>query len=372
VIDEVPLARPELGEREEELVLEVLRSGRVSLGPMLERFEQEFADWLGVEEVVATNSGTAALHLGVRALGWGDGDGVILSPFTFVASANSLLYEGVRPVFADVDPLTLNLDPAKAAEAVEDSTVGLLPIDIFGYPVEMKAFEDLAVKHGLGILEDAAQALGAIDSEGRKVGSSGHLAAFAFYANKQMTTGEGGVIVPRTPDEAILLRSERNQGRNAAAEWLDHERVGFNYRMSDVNAAIGVGQLSRLDDLLSRREGVASGYAEHLGQIEGLGLPIAGQGKARRSWFVYPVTLPSGIQRDQVIQRMAEEGIQTRAYLPSIHLFPHLRKLGYEPGQFPNAEKASERTLALPFFTSMTMAEIERVAEVLAEVLGSA
>lgn len=369
--DDVPLARPELGEAEEELVLQVLRSGRVSLGPMLDRFEREFADWLGVEEVVATSSGTAALHLGVRLLGWGSGDGVILSPFTFVASANSLLYEGVTPVFADVDPVTLNLDPVKASEAVEETTVGLLPIDIFGYPVDMKAFEDLAGKHGLGILEDAAQALGAVDSEGRKVGSSGHLAAFAFYANKQITTGEGGVIVPRTPDEATLLRSERNQGRNAAAEWLDHERLGFNYRMSDINAAIGVGQLSRLDDLLSRRERVASSYAELLGQVGDLGLPIAGEGKARRSWFIYPVTLPSSAPRDEVIERLAEKGIQTRAYLPSIHLFSHLKKFGYEPGQFPNAEKASERTLALPFFTSMTTAEIERVVEALAETLES-
>jgi len=372
VSEDVPLARPELGEVEEQLVLEVLRSGRVSLGPMLDRFEREFAAWLGVEDVIATSSGTAALHLGVRALGWEEGARVILSPFTFVASANSLLYEGVEPVFADVDPVTLTLDPVSASEAVDDSTAGLMPIDIFGYPSNMAAFESLARSKGLGILEDAAQALGAIDAEGRKVGSRGHLTAFAFYANKQITTGEGGAIVPRDREEAIRIRSERNQGRNADAEWLDHERVGFNYRMSDVNAAIGVGQVSRLDDLLELREGVASSYAELLDRIDGVGLPIAGEGKARRSWFVYPITLAPGTDRDEVISRMAEKGIQTRAYLPSIHLFPHLKRFGFEPGQFPNAEQASERTLALPFFTSMTMPEIERVVGALGETLGSA
>lgn len=369
--DHVPLAQPEIGEIEEELVIEVLRSGRLSLGPMLERFEAEFANWLGVADVVATSSGTAALHLGVRALGWGRGDEVVLSPFTFVASANSLLFEGVQPVFADVDPVTLNLDPAEASKAVNDKTVGLMPIDIFGYPADLDAFLDLAKRHELGILEDAAQALGAVDQDGRRVGSRGHLTAFAFYANKQMTTGEGGIIVPRDDEEAELLRSERNQGRNAESEWLDHERIGFNYRMSDVAAAIGVGQLSRIDDMLARREAVAGLYDENLRGIEGLGLPIDGQGEARRSWFVYPVTLPDGANREDVMSGLAEMGIQTRAYLPSIHLFPHFRTLGYEPGQFPNAEEASRRTLALPFFPAMTEAQVERVAKGLAQTLGS-
>lgn len=368
---QIPLAKPELGKAEEDLVLEVLRSGRISLGPMLERFEKEFASWLGVDDVVATSSGTAALHLGVRALGWGEGSEVILSPFTFVASANSLLFEGVTPVFADVDPVTLNLDPAAASEAVTDSTVGLMPVDIFGYPADIDAFIGMAERHDLGILEDAAQALGAIDADGRRVGSRGHLTAFAFYANKQITTGEGGVIVPRDGDEAIILRSERNQGRNAESEWLDHERVGFNYRMSDVAAAIGVGQMSRIDQILDRRESVAGRYAELLAGIEGLGIPLDGEGKARRSWFVYPVTLPVGVERDEVMSELSSMGIQTRAYLPSIHLFPHFRALGYEPGQFPNAEEASRRTLALPFFPSMTESEVERVAEGLAVSLGS-
>src|SRR6476660_6656884 len=216
----IPLAKPEIGAREEELVLEVLRSGRLSLGPTGERFERELAAWLGVEDAVAVSSGTTGLHLGVRALGWGRGDEVLTSPFSFVASANCLLYEGARPVFCDVDAETLNLDPAAAAAAVGENTVGILPIHIFGYPAAMSELEALAAKHGLGMLEDACEALGAVDSEGRKVGARGNLATFAFYANKQLTTGEGGMVVPSSPGTATRLRSERNQGRAEDMGWL--------------------------------------------------------------------------------------------------------------------------------------------------------
>jgi len=211
--DPIQLARPDIGPREEQLVLEVLRSGRLSLGPMGERFEREFAAWLGVEDAVAVSSGTTALHLGVRQLGWGRGDEVVTSPFSFVASANCLLYEGARPVFCDVDPVTLDLDPQAAAAAVGERTAGILPVHIFGWPAAMGELEALAGARGLGILEDACEALGAVDSEGRRVGARGNLATFAFYANKQMTTGEGGMIVPSDPDTAARLRSERNQGR---------------------------------------------------------------------------------------------------------------------------------------------------------------
>jgi perosamine synthetase len=240
---QIPLAQPDIGTREEELVLEVLRSGQLSLGPMGERFEREFAAWLGVDDAVMTSSGTTALHLGVRMLGWGEGDEVVTSPFSFVASANCLLYEGARPVFVDVEEETLDLDPAAAADAVGERTTGLLPVHIFGYPAAMPELEALAQKHGLGILEDACEALGAVDSEGRSVGARGNLATFAFYANKQMTTGEGGMIVPRDPDEAARLRSERNQGRAVDMGWLDHDRLGYNYRLSDLAAALGVAQV---------------------------------------------------------------------------------------------------------------------------------
>ena len=359
---ELDLARPELGEEEERLVLEVLRSGRLSLGPMLERFENEFAAWLGVDHAVATNSGTAALHLGVRALDWGRGDSVVLSPFTFVASANALLYEGVTPRFADVDPVTLDLDPARAAEAIEEDTVGLLPIDIFGYPSDMAAFESLSETRGLGLLEDAAQAIGAIDADGRPVGSRGSPAAFAFYANKQITTGEGGILVCPTVEMAERVRSERNQGRSPDMSRMDHTGLGFNYRMSDLSAAIGVAQVERLDEILSRRAEVAAGYASRLGGIPGITLPTPGEGAAVRSWFVYPVMVPDGIDRDGVIERLGAAGVPSKAYLPSIHLFPQFAEFGYGPGDFPVAESASTRSLALPFHAGLSADDIDRVA----------
>jgi len=366
----IQLARPEIGAREEELVLEVLRSGRLSLGPMGERFERELGAWLGVADAVAVSSGTTALHLGVRQLGWGPGEEVVTSPFSFVASANCLLYEGARPVFADVDPITLNLDPDAAAAAVGERTAGLLPVHIFGYPAAMPELEALAGARGLGILEDACEALGAVDSEGRRVGARGNLATFAFYANKQMTTGEGGMIVPTDPDTAARLRSERNQGRAVDMGWLDHDRLGFNYRLSDVAAALGVAQVEKLDDLLARRAAVAALYSERLAAVEGVEVPIAGRGRELRSWFVYVVALPDGVDRDATIVRLSENGIASKAYLPCIHLFPHLRELGYREGQFPVAEAAAARSLALPFYPALGEAEVERVVAELAAAIG--
>jgi perosamine synthetase len=368
--ESIPLARPEIGEREEELALEVLRSGRLSLGPMLERFEGDLAAWLGVEDAVAVSSGTAALHLGVRELGWGSGDEVLTSPFSFVASANCLLYEGARPVFCDVDPVTFNLDPAAAEAAVGERTAGVLPVHIFGYPAAMPELEALAAAQGLGVLEDACEALGAIDSEGRRVGTRGNLATFAFYANKQMTTGEGGMIVPSGPEAASRLRAERNQGRAADMGWLDHGGLGFNYRLSDLACALGVGQLEKLDAMLERRSRLAALYEEGLSGIEEVQIPIAGRGEERRSWFVYVVRLPAEADRDAVVARLAERGVASKAYLPCIHLFPHLRELGYREGQFPVAEEISADSLALPFFTAMTEFQVGRVCEELAVALG--
>jgi perosamine synthetase len=369
--DQIQLARPEIGAREEELVLEVLRSGRLSLGPMGERFERDFAAWLGTEDAVAVSSGTTALHLGVRQLSWGRGDEVVTTPFSFVASANCLLYEGARPVFCDVDPVTLNVDPEAAAAAVGERTAGLLPVHIFGYPAAMPEFEALAAARGLGILEDACEALGAVDSEGRAVGARGNLATFAFYANKQMTTGEGGMIVPTDPETAARLRSERNQGRAVDMGWLDHDRLGFNYRLSDLAAALGVAQVEKLDQLLARRAAVAALYAERLAGIGGVDVPIPGRGQELRSWFVYVVGLPAEADRDATIARLAERGVASKAYLPCIHLFPHLRELGYREGQFPVAEAAAARSLALPFYPAMGEAQVERVVEELASALRS-
>jgi perosamine synthetase len=364
--EQIPLARPELGEREEELALEVLRSGRLSLGPMGERFERAFAEWLGVGDAVAVSSGTTALHLGVRALGWSEGDEVLTSPFSFVASANCLLYEGARPVFCDVDPVSLDLDPAAAEAALGERTAGILPVHIFGYPAAMSELEAIAAANGLGVLEDACESLGAVDGDGRGVGTRGNLATFAFYANKQMTTGEGGMLIPSSAEVAARLRSERNQGRAADMGWLDHGGLGFNYRLGDLAAALGVAQVEKLDGILERRDAVAAAYAERLAGVEGVEAPIAGRGSERRSWFVYTVRLAAGTDRGATIARLAERGIASKAYLPCIHLFPHLRELGYREGQFPVAEDAAARSLALPFFASMTGAQVDRVCEALA------
>lgn len=367
--EQIPLARPEVGSREEELALDVLRSGRLSLGPMGERFERELASWLGVPDAVAVSSGTTGLHLGVRALGWGPGDEVLTSPFSFVASANCLLYEGARPVFCDVDPVTLNLDPAAVEVAVGERSAGILPIHIFGFPAAMPELEAIAARHDLGILEDACEALGAIDAEGRKAGSRGNLATFAFYANKQLTTGEGGMIVPSGPEVAARLRAERNQGRGANMDWLEHGGLGFNYRLSDLAAALGVAQLEKLDRMLARRATVATLYESGLAELDGVAVPPASRGAERRSWFVYPVRLDQGVDRDAVIARLAEQGVASKAYLPCIHLFPHLRELGYRDGQFPVAEAAASSSLALPFFTAMSESQVGRVCEALAESL---
>jgi dTDP-4-amino-4,6-dideoxygalactose transaminase len=367
---EIPLARPEIGERERELVLEVLSSGRLSLGPMAERFERSFAGWLGVEDAVAVSSGTAALHLGVRAMEWGAGDEVVTSPLSFVASANCLLYEGATPVFCDVDPVTLNLDPEAVEAAVGERTAGLLPVHIFGYPAAMPALARVARERGLGVLEDACQALGARDADGTRVGARGAPAAFGFYANKQLTTGEGGMLVAPDGELAERVRSERNQGRAPDMGWLAHDRLGFNYRLSDVAAAIGVGQLERLDELLAARARLAQAYRERLDGIEGLDLPCPDRGDERRGWFVYVVQLPEDADRELVIAALGADGVEAKAYLPCIHLFPFYReRFGYSEGRFPVAERAAARSLALPFFPALDEERLERVCASLRKAL---
>jgi dTDP-4-amino-4,6-dideoxygalactose transaminase len=382
VNEPIPLARPELGPREEELLLEVVRSGSLSLGPKLEQFEHDFSDWIGGEVyAVAVSSGTAALHLGVRAKGWSEGDEVVTSPLSFVASTNCLLYEGAKPVFADIDPITLNLDPEKAAEAVGEKTAGLLPVHIFGYPADLPEFAKIAKEHDLGMLEDACQALGAVDRTGKRIGTDGNLATFAFYANKQMTTGEGGILVTPDRDVADAVSSERNQGRAPDMGQVEHDRLGFNYRLTDLHAAIGVAQLERLDEMLNAREDVAALYRERLTQLgaapcgehdaHDIVLPNENRGDERRSWFVFCVQLPDGTDRDAVINSLASNGIASKAYLPCIHLLPPYReRFGFKGGEFPIAERVAERSLALPFFTSMTESQVDRVCTALGEALG--
>ena len=378
----IPLARPDLGPREEELLLEVVRSGSLSLGPKLEQFEHDFSDWIGGDVyAIAVSSGTAALHLGVRAEGWSAGDEVITSSLTFVASANCLLYEGVKPVFCDIDPVTLTLDTEAVAAAVGERTAGILPVHIFGYPADLPALRKIASEQDLGMLEDACQALGAHDSTGKKIGTDGNLATFAFYANKQMTTGEGGILV--TPDEEVAehVKSERNQGRAPDMDQVEHDRLGFNYRLTDLHAAIGIAQLERLDEMLNARENVAALYRERLTQLGAapageqgdheILLPCENRGDERRSWFVFCVQLPEGADRDGVIAALGKNGIASKAYLPCVHLLPPYReRFGFSGGEFPVAERVAERSLALPFFTAMTESQVDRVCTALGEALG--
>ena len=364
---EIPLARPVLGEAEEAAVLAVLRSGQLSLGPRLPAFEQAFAARLGVGHASAVSSGTAGLHLALRAAGVGDGDEVVTSPFSFVASANACVFERARPVFADIDARTLNLDPAAAAAAVTERTTALLPVHIFGYPADLPAFERL----GLPIVEDACEALGAVHADGTPVGGRGHPAVFGFYANKQLTTGEGGIVT--TSDAAVKERvdSERNQGRAPDMGWLDHDRLGFNYRLSDVACALGLAQLERLDEMLAARARAAALYREALAGIEGLELPCEDDGGDRRGWFVFVVQLPRGSDRDATIRALRDRGVQSKPYLPAIHLMTYYREtFGHREGEFPVCEDVAARSVALPFFPGLTEGEIERVASALRAVLG--
>lgn len=363
----VPLAKPVIGERERELVLEVLDSGYLSLGPRVPAFEQALAVRVGAPFASAVSSGTAGLHLAVRASGVEAGSEVITTPFSFVASSNVAIYEGAKPVFVDIDPVTFNIDPAAAAAAVNERTSALLPVHVFGYPADIAALERL----GLPIIEDACEALGGAYDDGTPIGSRGHLSVFAFYANKQITTGEGGVVVSHSAEIKAAIDSERNQGRAPNMDWLDHDRLGFNYRLGDIACALGLAQLERLDDLLAGRERVAALYNEALAGIEGVIVPCANVGEARRSWFVYVVQLPVGVDRDETLRALAERGIPSKPYFPAVHLMSYYREeFGYRPGQFPICEAVSERSLALPFFPEMTESQVALVARELSGVLG--
>jgi perosamine synthetase len=370
----VPLARPVIGESEIERVLEVLRSGRLSLGPLLAEFEREFARKVCASHASAVSSGTAGLHLALRAAGVSDGDEVVTSPLSFVASANVVVYERATPVFADIDPVTLNLDPDAAAAAVTERTTALLPVHLFGFPADLGRFERL----GLPIVEDACEALGAIDADGVPVGGRGHPAVFGFYANKQITTGEGGMVTTAQGAVKERVDSERNQGRAPDMDWLDHDRLGFNYRLSEIACALGLAQLERIDTLLAGRARVAAAYGEALSDIDGLELPCrdstparGGGNKIRRGWFVYVVQLPRDVDRDSIVRALAARGIPSKPYFPAVHLMTYYReRFGHREGEFPVCEDVAARSIALPFFPDMTESQVERVAESLREVLG--
>jgi perosamine synthetase len=369
-VDEViPLARPVLGAAEEQAVIEVLRSGQLSLGPRVPAFEQAFAARLRVAHASAVSSGTSGLHLALRAAGVGDGDEVVTSPLSFVSSANAAIFERARPVFADIDARTLNLDPQAAAAAVTSRTTAILPVHIFGYPADMPAFEAL----GLPLVEDACEALGAVHGDGVAVGARGHPTVFGFYANKQLTTGEGGMVT--TADAAVKARidSERNQGRAPDMSWLDFDRLGFNYRLSDIACAIGLAQLQRLDAMLAARARAAAAYREALAGIDGLTLPCEDASGDRRGWFVFVVQLPRGSDRDATIVALREHGVQSKPYLPAIHLMTYYREtFGHREGEFPVCEDVAARSVALPFYPELGDGQIERVAAALRAALGQA
>jgi len=369
---EIPLSAPYFDGREEELVLEVLRSGRLSLGPTIDRFEELLAERVGAPYAAAVSSGTAGLHLLCHVAGFGPGDEVITSPFSFVASANCFIFEGATPVFADVDAKTFNLDPAAVEAAITERTRGIVAVDIFGYPCELDELRAIADRHGLTLIEDSCQALGA-EYRGAPIGSHGPPAVFAFYANKQIATGEGGVVTTHSEEEWLQLRSLRNQGRAyEGGGWFHHPRVGFNYRWTDIQAAIGIAQLEKLDEILRRRGEVAARYSDALAGVEGVEAPLADDAGHRRSWFVYVAELAPELDRDAVMSALRDQGVATAEYVPCIHLQPYMReRYGFGEGLCPVAEETSRRTLALPFATGLQAEDQERVVEALRVALGA-
>jgi perosamine synthetase len=361
----IGLSSPWLDEREEELVADVLRSGRLSLGPTIDRFEEAFAEAVGAPYAAAVSSGTAGLHLLCISAGVGPGDEVVTSPYSFVASANCAIYEGATPVFADIDRRTLNLAPDAVEAAITNRTRAVVAVDIYGYPCELDELRAVCEARGVALVQDACEALGA-RYKGAPVGSQGPSAVFAFYPNKQITTGEGGMVTTHSESEWRLLRSLRNQGRADSGGWLEHARLGFNYRIDDVRAAIGIGQLEKLDDILLARADVAARYGELLADVPGLELPCADDAEHERSWFVYVVALPAGADREAVIGSLSTRGVQTARYLPCIHLQPYMQeRFGYRVGLCPVAEDLASRTLALPFHARLGEDDQAYVADAL-------
>ena len=366
----VPLARPWIDEREEELVLDVLRSGRLSLGPTIERFEELIAERVGAPYAAAVSSGTAALHLLVRIAGIGPGDEVITSPLSFAASANCFLYEGATPVFADVDRRTWNMDPIGVEAAITERTKAVVAVDMFGYPCELGPLMELCERHGLELIEDSAEALGA-EYRGRPIGSHGPPAVFGFYPNKQVGTGEGGVVVTHSDETWKLVQSLRNQGRSYdGVGWFDHVRLGFNYRWTDVQAAIGIGQLEKLDRALELRSAAAARYGELLAGLEGVEPAAADDADHRRSWFVYVVALAPEVDRARVMADLRGRGVDVAEYVPCIHLLSYMREaFGFSEGLCPVAEEISSRTIALPFYPAIEPEDQEYVADALRAAL---
>jgi len=377
---QVHLSRPDITDREIAAVNEVLRSPILALGPQSCRFERAVADRVGRGHGIAVNSGTSGLHLLVRAFGLGDGDEAITTPFSFIASSNCLLYERARPVFVDIEPETGNIDPNRIEEAITPRTRAILPVDAFGQPGRLDVIREIADRHGLAVIEDACESLGS-EYKGIRAGNGafGNAAVFAFYPNKQITTGEGGMIVTDDNGTARLCRSLRNQGRGETGVWLDHERLGYNYRLDELSAALGVAQMERLEEIIARRAEVAEMYRQRLSSLPGVRLPFVAPEVTRMSWFVYVIRVGADAPtperqraiRDAVMNRFAAAGIGCRPYFTPIHLQPFYReRFGYKEGDYPHTEAAGRTSIAIPFHNHLTGSEVDYVGDVLQEALG--
>jgi len=371
----IAMSEPDIGPAERAAVLEVLDGSTLALGPRLQLFEERLAAKVGARYGIGVNSGTSALHLCLLAAGVGEGDVVVTTPFSFVASANCILYVRARPVFVDIDPVTLTLDPERFERTVQaigrtgQRVKAVLPVHVFGQACDMDAILAIAERHGLTVIEDACEAIGGA-YKGRPLGTLGDAGTFAFYPNKQITTGEGGMIVTNDSRWNDLTRSLRNQGRDVFDEWLAHTRLGYNYRLDEMSAALGVVQVERFDEILAKRARVAGWYEERLRQIEGLTVPRMSATTTTESWFVYVIRLADLATRSHVMRALGERGIPSRPYFPPIHLQPFYRQdYGFRPGQFPITEAAGETCLALPFHGLMTESAVDTVSGALREIL---
>lgn len=358
----VPMSAPDIRAQDIDLVTRALQSGTLSMGPYIEEFERAFAAYIGTDHAVAVANGTAGLHLCVRAAGIRDGDEVITTPFSFIASANAIVYERALPVFVDIDEESLNIDPERARAAVTDRTRALLPVHVFGQPCAMDELKALSRERDLFLIEDACEAVGA-EYRGTRVGGLGDAGVFSFYPNKQMTMGEGAVITTSNAHWARLFRSLRNQGRDEMGTWLAHERLGYNYRLNELNAALGLSQFRRIEDLLKRRENVAALYDRLLREVPGVRLMGIRPSTTRMSWFVYVIRLAPEIDRAAIVRHLEAQKVPSRAYFPPIHLQPLYRnRFGFREGDFPITERVAASTLALPFHSNLTNDQVEYVA----------
>jgi perosamine synthetase len=366
----VPISRPSIADEDVAAVLEVLSTPWLSMGPKVREFERAMAAYTGAAEAVAVNSGTSGLHLCLAAAGVGPGDQVVTTPFSFIASANCALYQGATPIFADIDPLTLNLDPVRVEERITRRTRAIVSVDVFGQPAPVEDLAEIADRREVALIQDACEAIGA-ERNGRSPVGRGLAAVFAFYPNKQMTTGEGGMIVTDDAAFARVLRSLCNQGRDDEGTWMNHVRLGYNYRLDEMSAALGLSQLRRLDSILDRRARVAAQYNERLSRVEGVRIHHVATETTRMSWFVYVIRLDERVDRVALMAALEEDGIPTRPYFVPIHLQPLYReRFGYRPGDFPVTERVATSTLALPFFTDMDEAQVDFVCERLAARIG--